>query len=197
MHAVNSCQNTSCQYSSTNPTPCKSSQRPWTCSFSTTQWLVQSSHRHNIQIPNSATQHRQAMASYFVISFSVQVAIILFRKEQQQFHYILKPMNVIIVLTLCVEQGFFLFELLLFFWREKNRLWQLANLFSHPQLIPEVKLLPHKLWHYVKDDAMYLLLTYKYWCCHAGAAHPHHNQLLLYSSTSFQPLLIHSVYSYS
>ena len=66
--------------------------------------------------------------------------------------------NVINVLTLCVEQVFFLFELLLVFGEKKKTVWRLANLFSHPQLIPEVKLLPHKLRHQVKDDTKYLLL---------------------------------------
>ena len=119
--------------------------------ISTTQWLVHSVYpynRHNIQsytIPNGAPQHRLSTASYFVIN-SFLLIIILLKKEQQRLHYILNPINIIKVLTLCVwNKGFLLFETTFVYGKQTDCLWRLANLFSDPQLIPDVKRLPHKI----------------------------------------------------
>ena len=129
MHTIHSCQNTSRQYSSTSPTPCKPTH-PQTHSFQPLSDSFNLSMDTPYNIPNGAMQHRQSMARYFVINlfFLILVIIILFIKEQQQFHFILSPINIINpqpnkyykCTTLCMEQGFFLFELLLFLGEKKD-----------------------------------------------------------------------------
>ena len=119
MHTLHSCQSTSYQYSSTNLTTCKPTQHPQTHFFQPLSDSFNLSIDTAYNIPDVETQHRRSTASYFVINWLFFI-MMLFRKEQQQFHYILKPINIINILTLCVEQGFFLFELLLFL--EKKRL---------------------------------------------------------------------------
>ena len=147
MHTIHSCQNTSCPYLGTNPTPCKPSQLPQTHSFQPLSDSFNLSINTAYNIPNGASQHRRSTASYFVINLFFLI-MILFRKEQQRFHFVFNPINIINVLTLYVGQGF-LFEIL-FSEKEKKKkksdwLWRLAILFSDPQLIPDVKLLLHKI----------------------------------------------------
>ena len=149
MHTIHSCQNTSCQYSSTNPTPCKPAQHPQTYSFQPLSDSFNLSINTAYNIPNCATKHRRSAASYFVIDLFLLI-MILFRNEQQQFHFIFNPININV---LCAGQKF-LFEINCCFWWGKKKetkqkktdlLWRLASLFSDPQLIPDVKLLPHKI----------------------------------------------------
>ena len=46
------------------------------------------------------------------------------------------------------------------FWKKTACLWRLANLFSDPQLIPDVNLLLHKIMTSRQWGATHLLLTY-------------------------------------
>ena len=117
MHTIHSCQNTSCQYSSTDPTPCKPTQHPQTHSFQPLSDSFNLSIDTAYNIPNGATQHCRSSASYFVINLFFLI-MILFRKEQQQFHFILNQINIINVLTLCVGQGF-LFEIIFVFGKKR------------------------------------------------------------------------------
>ena len=67
MHTINSCQNTTCQYLTTNPTTCKLTQHPQTPSFQPLSGSFSLSIDTTYNIPNGATQHHQSTASYFVV----------------------------------------------------------------------------------------------------------------------------------
>ena len=144
MHTIHSCQNTSRQYSSTNPTPCKPTH-PQTHSFQPLSDSFNLSMDTPYNIPNGAMQHRQSMARYFVINLFF-LTMILFIKEQQQFHFILNLINIINVLPYVWNKGFSFLNCFCFWERKKTAcLWWLDKKNSDPQLIPDIKLLPHKI----------------------------------------------------